>query len=137
MRRTSVNPFDWGLQWQMDQAQVFEGIERTLHCSGQVAVKPDPEADIGIRVPHPGDMREQLHGALQNLDAVLAAGGFTRQQLLNLRFYTTDIEAFIAHYDVYADWIASAGIRPPQSLLGVQRLFMPELVVEIEAIAGA
>lgn len=25
------------------------------------------------------------------------------------------------HYDVYSDWITEAGIRPPQSLLGVHR----------------
>jgi hypothetical protein len=38
---------------------------------------------------------------------------------------------------VYATWIGEAGTRPPQSLIGVQRLVLPELVVEIEVEAAA
>jgi enamine deaminase RidA (YjgF/YER057c/UK114 family) len=38
--------------------------------------------------------------------------------------------------DVYAEWIQEAGTRPPQSLLGVNRLVLPELLVEIEVVAG-
>ena len=38
--------------------------------------------------------------------------------------------------NVYAAWIAEAGTRSPQSLLGVQRLVLPELMVEIEASAA-
>ena len=55
---------------------------------------------------------------------------------MSLRFFTTDIDGFLANYDVYAGWIAEAGTRPPQSLLGIQRLFLPELLVEIEATAA-
>ena len=34
-------------------------------------------------------------------------------------------------------WIGEAGTMPPQTLLGVNRLVFPELLVEIEATAGA
>jgi hypothetical protein len=37
---------------------------------------------------------------------------------------------------VYSMWISDTGIRPPQSLLGVDRLILPELVIEIEVTAG-
>ena len=47
------------------------------------------------------------------------------------------IDAFLRNYDVYAEWMASAGTRPPQSLIGVQRLVLPELMVEIEVEAAA
>jgi enamine deaminase RidA (YjgF/YER057c/UK114 family) len=60
-----------------------------------------------------------------------------RSDVLAIRFFTTDIDGFFANYDVYASWIGEAGTRPPQSPLGVNRLVLPELVVEIEVIAGA
>jgi enamine deaminase RidA (YjgF/YER057c/UK114 family) len=78
-----------------------------------------------------------MEAALANVDAVLAEGGMTRSNILSLRFFTTDIDGFLANYDVYATWIGQARIRPPQSLLGINRLFLPELLVEIEAVAGA
>jgi enamine deaminase RidA (YjgF/YER057c/UK114 family) len=60
----------------------------------------------------------------------------TRKNIITLKFFTTDIDGFLQNYDVYANWISEAGTRPPQSLLGVQRLVLPELVVEIETLAG-
>jgi hypothetical protein len=46
------------------------------------------------------------------------------------------MDGFLANYDVYANLNNEAGIRPPQTLLGVQRLFVPELMIEIEAVAA-
>lgn len=137
MKRESVNPWDWGLKWSMDQGEIVEGVSRYLHCSGQVAVRPDPHSEIGIAVVSPGDIHGQMESALGNVDAVLTDAGMTRNNVLSLRFFTTDIDGFLANYDVYAQWIADAGTRPPQSLLGVQRLVLPELMVEIEAFAAA
>ncbi len=136
MKRTSVNPWDWGLQFQMDQGEVVEGVKRMLHCSGQVAVAPDPSSEMGIAVRHPNQIRGQMEVALANVDAVLAKAGMDRSNILSLRFFTTDIDGFLANYDVYATWIGDAGTRPPQSLIGVSRLVLPDLVVEIEAVAG-
>ena len=55
---------------------------------------------------------------------------------VSLRFFTTDMEAYLANYDVYAEWIAPAGIRPPQTILGVDQLAVPELLIEIEMEAA-
>jgi enamine deaminase RidA (YjgF/YER057c/UK114 family) len=137
MKRQPVNPWDWGLKWQMNQAEVVEGASRTLHCSGQVAVEPDSSSDLGISVVSPGEIRGQIASALSNIDAVLAKAGMSRENVTTLRFFTTDIDGFLANYDVYATWIAEAGTRPPQSLIGVARLVLPELMVEIEATAAA
>ena len=49
--------------------------------------------------------------------------------------YTTDVEGFFASYQVAADRLAAAGVRPPATLLGVTRLAFPELLVELEATA--
>jgi len=137
MKRESVNPWDWGLQFGMDQGELVEGLERTLHCSGQISVVPDAEAPMGITIEHVGDIRGQMARSLANVDAILEAAGMGRSNILSLRFFTTDIDGFLENYAVYADWIKDAGIRPPQSLLGVNRLVLPDLLVEIEAFAGA
>ena len=60
MIRKSVNSWDWGLKWSMDQSEIVEGTTRQLHFSGQVAVEPDPESEVGIRVLHPNEIRRQM-----------------------------------------------------------------------------
>lgn len=137
MQRTPVNPSDWGLQFQMSQGEIIEGATRTLRCSGQVAMKPDPDADLGASVVASGDLRGQMEAALANVDEVLEGAGMGRPNVVFLNFFTTDIDGFLANYDVYATWISEAGITPPQSLIGVSRLVMPDLMVEIEVTAAA
>jgi enamine deaminase RidA (YjgF/YER057c/UK114 family) len=136
MNRESINPVEWGLQFGLDQGEVISGATRTLHCSGQVAVRPDPDADFGVAVVSPGEIRGQMECALANLDDVLREAGMSRSNIINLRFYTTDMDGFLENYDAYAGWIADAGIRPPQTLLGIDRLFHPEVLVEVEAVAA-
>jgi len=136
VKRESINPWDWGLAFSMDQGEIVEGASRHLHCSGQVAVRPDADSEMGISVVSPDDIRGQMECSLSNVDAVLEKAGMNRSNVTSLRFFTTDVDGFLANYDVYAQWIAKAGTRPPQSLLGVQRLVMPELMVEIEATAA-
>lgn len=137
MKRTSVNPVDWGLAYAMDQGEIVEGATKHLRCSGQVSVDPAPDTELGIAVVSPNDLRSQMEHTFRNIDAVLKKAGMGRENLVALRFFTTDIDGFLANYDVYAEWIAPAGIRPPQSLIGVSRLVLPELMVEIEVEAAA
>jgi enamine deaminase RidA (YjgF/YER057c/UK114 family) len=101
-----------------------------------VSVQPDPDSELGISVVSPDNIRGQIECALGNIDAILTQAGMSRKNVLSLRFFTTDIASFLENYDVYAQWIAEAGTRPPQSLLGIQQLFLPELMVEIEAVAA-
>jgi enamine deaminase RidA (YjgF/YER057c/UK114 family) len=136
MKRESVNPWDWGLQFSMDQGELVEGVSRYLHFSGQISVEPDSDSEMGIAIKHIGDIRGQMQLSFANIDAVLEKAGMSRSNILSLRFFTTDIDGFLENYDVYAEWIQGAGTRPPQSLLGVNRLVLPDLLVEIEAVAG-
>ena len=122
---------------EVNQGEIVEGASRHLRCSGQIAVEPDADAELGVRVIAPNAIREQIACALANVDAVLSGAHMSRSNVVNLRFYTTDVDAFLANYDVYAEWIAPAGTRPPQSVLGVQRLALPELMIEIEVEAAA
>lgn len=136
MKRTAVNPTDWGLQFSMNQGEIVTEATRTLRCSGQVALAPDPAAEMGVSVIAPNDVRGQMEAALANVDGVLSEAGMDRSNLVFLNFFTTEMDGFLENYDVYSKWIGEAGINPPQSLIGVARLVMPELVVEIEVTAA-
>ena len=137
MKRKSINPVDWGLKFNMDQGEVIEGTPRHLRCSGQISVEPSDESELGVSVASPGDLRAQMTQALANIDAVLDEAGMSRQNIVSLRFFTTDIDGFLENYEVYAEWIAAAGTRPPQSLLGVNQLVLEDILLEIEAEAAA
>ena len=137
MTRESINPpNDWGAAYGMDQGQVIHGATRTLYLSGQAALETDPGSELGVRVAHEGDMRRQLSLVLGKIDGLLAQAGMTRENVVFVRFYSTETAAFLENYDVYADWIGEAGITPPQSDIGVQELAVPGLVIEVEVIAA-
>lgn len=137
MKRTAVNPTEWGLGFFMNQGEIVEGATRHLRCSGQVSLVPDEHAELGLSVAHAGDIAAQMTAALANVDELLSEADMDRTNIVFINFFTTDIDDFLAHYGVYADWIAPAGVMPPQSLIGVSRLVMPELLVEIEVQAAA
>ena len=133
----AVNPpNDWGAAFAMDQGQVISGASRTLYLSGQVALETDPESELGVRVDHEGDMRGQLARALEKIDQLLEQAGMGRANVVFVRFYTTEGEAFLENYDVYAEWIGDAAITPPQTAVGVTELAVPGLVIEVEVVAS-
>ena len=137
MNRESINPVAWGLAYSMDQGEVVQGGTRHLRCSGQISSMDDPGSELGFSVVAPGDLRGQMECALSNLDAILEKADMTRDNIVVLRFFTTDVDGVLENYDVYATWIAEAGIRPPQSLIGVNRLVLEDLLIEIEMEAIA
>ena len=77
MKRESVNPWGWGLKWSMDPGEVVEGARRTLHCSGQVAVKLDLDSELGFAVASPGVLRGQIADSLAP-GGLLVIEGFHR-----------------------------------------------------------
>src|ERR671930_1576288 len=89
---TPINPHSWTINLGFDQAELIEGHQRMLVCSGQDAVDADGTAQ------HPGDMPAQLELALDNLEAVLAAADMTLANVVRLNVYTTDLEELINHH---------------------------------------
>ena len=137
MQREAVNPTEWGLGFFMNQGEVIEDATRHLRCSGQVSLQPDENAEMGLSVAHPGDMAGQIGEALASVDEILKGAEMDRSNIVFINFFTTDVDAFLANYEVYASWIQPSGVMPPQSLIGVSRLVMPDLLVEIEVQAAA
>jgi enamine deaminase RidA (YjgF/YER057c/UK114 family) len=88
-QRTAINPHSWTASLGFDQAQLIEGQQRLLVCSGQDAVDADGKPQ------HPGDMAAQLELALDNLEAIVAAADMTLADVVRLNVYTTDVDELI------------------------------------------
>jgi enamine deaminase RidA (YjgF/YER057c/UK114 family) len=129
MERRSINPVSWSLKLGFDQAQLIEGYTRLLVCGGRDAVDADGNAQ------HPVDMAAQLDLALDNLAAVLATADMTLANVVRLNVYTTDFDELVKHWSSLVDRFRSSDDRFATSLLGVTRLFTPELLVMLEATA--
>ncbi|MEU4834899.1 RidA family protein [Streptosporangium sp. NPDC023615] len=131
MERTAVNPWTWSARLGYDQGEIVSGHTRTLYCAGQTAMSGDGEPR------HAGDMAAQLALSLDNLEAVLGEAGMSLSNLVRLNVYATDVDRLIEHYGVLASRLAAARVRPPATMLGVTRLAIPDLMVELEGTAVA
>jgi enamine deaminase RidA (YjgF/YER057c/UK114 family) len=127
MKRTPINPWPWSTNIGFDQAQLIEGHQRQLVCSGQDAVDADGNPQ------HPGDMAAQLALALDNLEAVLAAADMTLADIVRLNLYTTDVDELLKHFPSLTDRFGTS--RYATTLLGVAQLPAPQLLVMLEATA--
>ncbi|MEV4568061.1 RidA family protein [Nonomuraea sp. NPDC049419] len=131
MERTAVNPWPWSLNLGYNQGEIVSGETRTLHCSGQTAMDADGKPQ------HADDMGAQLALSLDNLEAVLAEAGMSLADVVRLNVYTTDVDRLFEHYGVLAGRLGAAGVAPATTMLGVTRLALPGLLVELEATAAS
>ena len=109
---------------QVVRADAPRGI---VFIAGQVALAPDGSL-IGA-----GDVDAQLRQVFANLRAAVGGAGGTLDNVASLTVYLKDI----AHHRHYLKVLAEefAGRRPAETLLQVAALGLPELLVEIQAIA--
>jgi enamine deaminase RidA (YjgF/YER057c/UK114 family) len=126
-----INPWTWQDQFGFSQAIETKGHTRVLRCAGQTSVNADGEP------VHEGDMAAQLGQALDNLETVLQVADMALSNIVRLNVYVTDIDAALEHFGPLEQRLAAAGIQPAITLLGVSRLFIPSLLVEMEADAVA
>ncbi|MFF5482093.1 RidA family protein [Streptomyces sp. NPDC012935] len=131
MERTTVNPWTWSVELGYNQGEIVSGHTRTLYCSGQAAMGGDGKPQ------HDGDMAAQLALSLDNLEAVLGEAGMSLVNLVRLNVHTTDIDLLFQHYGVLASRLGAAGVAPTTTMLGVTRLAIPTLMVELEGTAVA
>lgn len=130
MERRVVNPWQWQDEFGFSHAVEVSRGEHVLYCAGQTAI------DASGDVVHAGDMAAQVRECMDNLEAVLEASGYDLSHVVRLNLYTTDVDGLLAHWEVAAGRLAEAGVKPAMTLLGVERLAFPELLVEIEATAA-
>jgi reactive intermediate/imine deaminase len=111
-----------------------QGVKRGpfVQVSGQGAVDPATGEYV-----NPGDVAAQTIRTLQNVEAVLAAGGATFDDVMMLRVYLTKREDFPIMNEAYGEFISarvSSGVLPARTTVftGLPR---EEMLVEIDALA--
>lgn len=97
-----------------------------LFTSGQVALDPSSGAIV------PGGIEAETRRALQNLRAVLEAGGSGLDAVLKTTVYLADMGEFAAMNAVYATFFP--GDKPARTTIGASRLPLSARV-EIDAVA--
>jgi enamine deaminase RidA (YjgF/YER057c/UK114 family) len=130
VEQRNVNPWTWQDQFGFSQAVEVKGADRVLYCAGQTST------DAEGNPVHAGDMRAQSEKAFENLETVLREGGMSLVNVVRLNLYVTDVDHYFAEGErVVGERVGAAGIQPSSTLLGVARLALPDLLIEIEATA--
>ncbi|GAB3630815.1 RidA family protein [Microbacterium shaanxiense] len=107
---------------------------RHVHVAGQIARDAD-----GAHVAT-GDLTGQVEQSLRNAARALAGAGATFADVVRLRFFVTQwrpehMGAFTQGVENVAEEIGLELPLPPASLIGVDILFEPDVLVEVEAYA--
>lgn len=103
-----------------------------LQVSGQGSVDP-ASGDFVFA----GDVKGQTTRVLQNIEAILKAGGASLDDVVMLRVYLTQREDFAAMNEAYADFVATrtpSGVLPSRTTV-FTGLPLSDMLVEIDALA--
>lgn len=131
MTRETINPnsmYD-SLQYGFSHATKSQG-KTEIHCAGQVAW------DENANVVGAGDLAKQAQQVFKNLTTVLHEAGATPADIVRMRTYVVNLkpqylETIVgAIYEFYADAVPAAN-----TLIGVQSLALPDLLIEVEVTA--
>lgn len=110
---------------------------KLVMVAGQVGRELNPEGpnteENSDACPHP-DMKGQYIVTMENVGRALAAGGATWDDVVRIRKFTTDMEAYLAvSHDLPVYWSPD---KPPSStLIEVSGLADPCFLVEIDVTA--
>jgi 2-iminobutanoate/2-iminopropanoate deaminase len=104
-----------------------------LQVSGQGSVDPASGEFV-----FEGDVKAQTTRVLQNIDAILKAGGATFDDVVMLRVYLTTRDHFAPMNEAYAEFV---GARTPSGVLPSRTtvftgLPLEQMLVEIDALAA-
>jgi 2-iminobutanoate/2-iminopropanoate deaminase len=128
MAKTSINPE--GLSAPIGPyAHVVSAPPggRLVYCAGAVAF------DANGEVVGEGDVVAQTRQVMENLRLALAAAGATFADVVKVTNYVTDVNLWRQVLPVRAEYLSEP--YPASSFVGVSALMLPELLIEIEAVA--
>ena len=131
MDKKTHNPTPWLQHFGLHHGVEVSGATRTLYLSGQTA------SDADGAPLHPGDLVAQYASAWQCLMDALAPAGMDASNLVRLNFHTTDVAGFMEQAEAITAHHTGAGATIASTLLGVQALYHPDIMIEIEATAVA
>ncbi len=128
VKKRIINPWTWQDKFGFVQANEVTNGQRMLFTAGIVSVDGDGN------LLHGGDMEKQISKIIDNMELLLEQANFKLSDVVRFTYYTTDVQAFKnAAKHVLVARLKKAGCKPATSLIGVNSLFHPDCVVEIEA----
>ncbi len=104
------------------------GANRLMFLSGQIGVAPDGTV--------PSDFDGQCRQAMANVEALLSAADLSLHNALRITYYLTN-PSHLAALTARRQERWSSAEPPAVTTLVVSALARPELLIEIEVIAGA
>jgi len=107
-----------------------------LQVSGQ-----GPQDPVTAEYLHPGDVRAQTRRTLENVKAIVEAGGGTIEDVVMFRVYLTKRADFPPMNEVYAQFIEEnikpGGVKPCRTTIFVELPQEPMLVeIDAQAVIG-
>lgn len=100
----------------------------TIYVSGQIALDSDTGQLVGE-----GDVAQETHQVMRNLQAVLEAGGYTLRDVVKCTIFVKDLGNFGLINEIYGSYFY-ADYAPARETVEVSRL-PKDVQVEISCIA--
>jgi reactive intermediate/imine deaminase len=103
-------------------------IEKTLYISGQVPL------DMDLKSVGEGDIAAQTEQVYANMEKVVKSAGGSMRNIVMVNIYCTDLDAYDKHTrsvrkKYFGDYY------PATTAVEIKRLYRPEYMIEIEAVA--
>ena len=130
MKKQYLNPKELNTPRFYSHAVSAEGTGKLVHVAGQVSW------DASGKVVGKGDMRAQAEQVFKNVGAALAAAGAGWDDVIKMNGYMVGMhgERVTAYREVRQRFLKECAL-PASTLVGVERLVDPELLLEVEVVA--
>ncbi|MEQ5844323.1 RidA family protein (plasmid) [Paraburkholderia acidicola] len=123
----AVNPPNVWSPFGAFSMAVVQGDGQVVHLKGQVSL------DRHGQVVGQNDIGAQVRKVLENIRDILATMGGQMADVISVIHYATDIDAFMSTGSIRREFFAAP--YPVTTTVQVARLYHPELMIEIAAIA--
>ena len=130
MKKEHVNPASWQEKFGYSQGCRVDEAQRLLFVAGQIAL--DENGDVVGE----GDFEAQTRQVFTNMGRVLELAGMSFENLVQVGGFLTDIGQ-LPTYARVRDEFVNTSAPPASTTIEVTSLALPELLVEVNAIAAA
>ena len=131
MKKQYLNPKEMSTPRFYTHAVTAEGTGKLVYVSGQVSW------DAGGNVVGKGDMRAQSEQVFRNVTAALKAAGADWGDVIKMNGYMVGMNAErVSAYREVRQRFLKEGALPASTLVGVEALVHPDLLLEVEVIAA-
>ena len=131
MKKDYLNPKELNQPKFYTHAVAAEGARKLVYVSGQVSW------DAAGAVVGKGDMRAQSEQVFRNVSAALRAAGAGWGDIVKMNGYMVGMNAErVTAYREVRQRFLKEGALPASTLVGVEALVHPDLLLEVEVVAA-